>query len=84
MKKPGFSGRFWAAPVIFSLVGQVLIPGMVGPAIGSRLLRDAATVVGDDGTAAFIPDQTIFSGALVALLVLLPLLFIFKKERSHD
>ncbi len=66
------------------IVGQVLIPGMIGPAIGSWLLRDAATVVGDDGTLAFIPDQTIFVGALVALVILLPLLFVFKKEPRHD
>ena len=52
------------------IVGQVLIPGLIGPAIGARVLRGADTVIGDDGTESFIPNQNIFLAALVAAVVL--------------
>ncbi len=66
------------------IVGQVLIPGMIGPALGAAILQNAATVISDDGTAAFIPNQNIFLGALFALLTVLPLCLLFKKEPHHD
>ena len=59
------------------IFGQVLIPGVIGPAIGAKILENAATVVGDDGTTSFIPNENIFLGAFVAILavwiVLIPL-----------
>ena len=42
------------------IAGQVLIPGLIGPAIGAWVLRDAETVIGDDGTESFIPNANIF------------------------
>jgi len=66
------------------IVGQVLLPGIIGPAIGARILQNAETVIGDDGVAAFIPNENIFLGALIAAVVLLPLLLLFKKVRKHD
>ena len=60
------------------IFGQVLIPGVIGPAIGAKILENAATIVGDDGTTSFIPNENIFLGAFVAILavwiVLIPLL----------
>ena len=59
------------------IFGQVLIPGVIGPAIGAKILENAATVVNDDGTTSFIPNENIFLGALIAILavwiVLIPL-----------
>jgi MFS family permease len=59
------------------ICGQVLIPGVIGPAIGAKILENAATVLNDDGTTSFIPNQNIFMGALIAVLtvwiVLIPL-----------
>ena len=59
------------------IFAQVLIPGVIGPAIGAKILENAATVVNDDGTASFIPNENIFLGALIAILavwiVLIPL-----------
>lgn len=52
------------------IIAQVLIPGVIGPALGAWVLRDAQTVIGDDGTAQFIPNASIFVAALVALGVL--------------
>ena len=66
------------------IVAQVLIPGVIGPAIGAKVLKNADKVLNDDGTASFIPNANIFLVALIALLfvwiVLIPL---YKKEKSH-
>ncbi len=53
------------------IIGQVLVPGMIGPAIGAAVLHDADVVVNNDGTTSFIPDQRIFSAAFLAAVVLL-------------
>ena len=59
------------------IVAQVLIPGVIGPAIGAAVLRNADTIVNDDGTTSFIPNANIFLASLVAAvfvwLVLIPL-----------
>ena len=69
------------------IVGQVLIPGVVGPAIGVAVLRNAQTIVNDDGTTSFIPNEKIFLVALIALLViwavLIPLFSMDRKEKEH-
>lgn len=69
------------------IVGQVLIPGIIGPAIGAWVLRNADTIVNDDGTNSFIPNENIFLAALIAAaaiwLVLIPLFRMVKKEKSH-
>lgn len=70
------------------IAGQVLIPGIVGPAIGAWVLRDAETVIGDDGTESFIPNQNIFLAALIAAVVLglflVLLLHIMKKKTAKE
>ena len=70
------------------IAGQVLIPGIVGPAIGAWVLRDAETVIGDDGTESFIPNQNIFLAALIAAVVLglflALLLYIMKKKTAKE
>ena len=67
------------------IVGQVLIPGIIGPAIGAAVLKNAETIVGDDGTTSFIPNENIFLAALVAIafvwLVLVPLFRMDRKEK---
>ena len=56
------------------IVGQVLIPGVIGPAIGAAVLKGADQVVNSDGTYSFLPNQNIFVAALVAAVAVLPLL----------
>ena len=69
------------------IVGQVLIPGVIGPAIGAAILKNADTIVNADGTTSFIPNANIFLGALIALVVtfvaLIPLFKLLRKEQSH-
>ncbi len=64
------------------IVGQVLIPGVIGPAVGAAVLKNAATVLNDDGTTSFIPNANIFAAALAAIVVLVPLLWgMARKEK---
>lgn len=69
------------------IVGQVLIPGVIGPAIGAYVLKNAETIVGDDGTISFVPNENIFLAALIALLfvwfVLVPLFRMDRKEKQR-
>lgn len=61
------------------IVGQVLVPGIIGPAIGAAVLKNADTILNDDGTYSFIPNQNIFLAAFVAACVIwLILAVIFK------
>ena len=66
------------------IIGQVLIPGVVGPAIGAAILANADTVVNTDGTISFIPNENIFLGALIAIVftfvALVPLFKMMKKR----
>ncbi len=74
------AGMFQGLRICF----QVLIPGMVGPAIGAAILKNAEIVVNSDGTTSFLPNENIFLGALVAAVVtvvaLLPLCKLLKKR----
>ena len=66
------------------IVAQVLIPGVVGPAIGAKVLANAATIVNDDGTTSFIPNANIFLMALiVALFVWIVMIPLYKKEKVN-
>lgn len=67
----GKSGQFQGLR-IFS---QVLIPGVVGPAIGAAVLSGAEQITNSDGTTSFVPNANIFAaalavGALVTVCVL--------------
>ena len=66
------------------IIGQVLIPGIIGPAIGAAVLSNAQTVVGSDGTTSFLPNANIFLAALIAaaaiFAALLPLFAALKRE----
>jgi hypothetical protein len=68
------------------IVGQVLIPGVIGPAIGAAVLKNAETILNDDGTTSFIPNRNIFLAAFIATIfiwvVLMPLFKKLKKENA--
>ena len=66
------------------IFSQVLIPGVIGPAIGAAILKNADTIVNSDGTTSFVPNENIFLGAFIAIvfawLVMMPQL---KKEKHY-
>lgn len=65
------------------IVGQVLIPGIAGPAIGAWVLRDAQTIDNSDGTVSFLPNSDIFMAALAAAVFLLVIMHvIFRMIRN--
>ena len=66
------------------IVGQVLIPGIIGPAIGAAVLKNADKIVNDDGTTSFIPNVNIFlAAAVVAVLVFVTLVPILKLKKGE-
>ena len=72
----GMAGRFQG----LRIVAQVLIPGVIGPAIGSLVLRNADTVLNSDGTTSFIPNANSF---LWAGILLLPIAVLLIAEASR-
>ena len=69
------------------IVGQVLIPGIVGPFIGAAVLKNAESILNDDGTTSFIPNANIFLAALVAACVIwlvLAVIFNLTKKVKED
>ncbi len=74
----GFSGRLQGVR-IFS---QVLVPGVVGPAIGKKVLENAEVIVNNDGTTSFVPNANIFLSALIAVVLVLPFFIIRKNKKA--
>ena len=75
----GKSGQFQGLR-IFS---QVLIPGVIGPAIGAAVLSGAEQIVNSDGTTSFVPNANIFAAALaVGVVVTICVLAIKSKHNS--
>ena len=62
------------------------MPGIIGPAIGAAVLKNAQTITNSDGTASFIPNENIFLAALIAALVaavaIVPLCKMLKETKA--
>ena len=77
----GKSGMFQGQRI----VGQVLIPGIIGPAIGAWVLRNAELVVNSDGTTSFVPNENIFLAAFVAaIFIWLMFIPLFRQIRKDS
>ena len=77
------SGQFQGIRII----GQVLIPGIIGPAIGAFVLRDAEQILNSDGTYSFLPNANIWVAAIVTGLVLcigLKMIFTMMRVGHYD
>lgn len=68
----GKAGMFQGLRISF----QVLIPGIIGPYIGAAVLQNADTIVNDDGTTSFVPNENIYLAALVVAILLLVVLVV--------
>lgn len=64
------------------IFSQVLIPGVIGPAIGAAVLKNAETVLNNDGTTSFLPNANIFITALIVEIVLIPFLVVILKSKK--
>ncbi|MBO4562651.1 MAG: MFS transporter [Clostridia bacterium] len=75
------AGRFQGLRII----AQVLVPGVVGPAIGAAVLKNAPTVINSDGTESFLPSNAIFIAALIVAAVLIAALIIaLAVSKKHE
>ena len=57
------------------IIGQVFVPGLIGPAIGAAVLKNAQIIVNNDGTTSFLPNRSIWAAAF-AVIVLLSFLMV--------
>ena len=70
------SGQFQGVRII----GQVFVPGLIGPAIGAAVLRNAEKITNSDGTESFLPNRNIWSAALGIIILLCLLLVAVSKQ----
>ncbi|MEE0969547.1 MAG: MFS transporter [Clostridia bacterium] len=73
----GKSGRLQGVRIF----AQVLIPGIIGPLIGKAVLKNAETIIGNDGTESFIPSSDIFLAAAIPAILLFIFILILSKRR---
>ena len=65
------------------IIAQVLIPGIIGPAIGAAVLKNAELIENADGTTSFVPNENIFLAAFVAALAIgIALAFLFHRKEK--
>ena len=76
----GKAGQFQGARII----GQVFVPGLIGPAIGAWILRNAELITNNDGTTSFLPNADIFAGAAIPIIVLLIIVFVIKTKKKRS
>lgn len=58
------------------IICQVLIPGLIGPWVGSLVLANADTIVNSDGTVSFVPNANIYLAALCVAVVVLAIIVV--------
>ena len=64
------------------IFSQVLIPGVVGPFIGKSVLGNAEQIIGNDGTASFVPNENIFLAAAIVALLVFPFFLLISKTKK--
>lgn len=70
------SGQFQGIRII----GQVFIPGLIGPYIGQFVLRNAEQILNNDGTYSFLPNRNIWLASLLVIIVLIVVINIVNKK----
>ena len=65
------------------IIGQVLLPGVIGPALGAAVLQGAQMIQNSDGTESFLPNERIFmAAAVVAVFVFAALIPLMKSSKK--
>ena len=75
----GRAGQFQGVRII----GQVFVPGLIGPALGAWILRDADVIVNGDGTTSFLPDRGIWSAAAFVIIILFAVLMTTMRKKNN-
>lgn len=75
----GRAGQFQGVRII----GQVFVPGLIGPALGAWILRDADVIVNGDGTTSFLPDRGIWSAAAAVIVILFAVLMMTMRNKNN-
>ena len=70
------SGQFQGVRII----GQVFVPGLIGPAIGAAVLKNAEVIINSDGTTSFLPNRSIWFAAFAVVIVLCILLYLVSRR----
>ncbi len=65
------------------IIGQVLIPGVIGPFIGANVLKNAEMITGDDGTLSFVPNENIFLAAAICLVPIIFTILFLRKSKEN-
>lgn len=76
----GRAGQFQGVRII----GQVFVPGLIGPAIGAWVLRNADVIVNSDGTESFLPSKDIWSASGVIIIILFAALMLTMRKRGNS
>ena len=72
------SGQFQGVRII----GQVFIPGLIGPYIGAAVLRNAETIINSDGTESFLPNANIWLASMIVAVALCAVLAVINREKK--
>ncbi|MBQ0018855.1 MAG: MFS transporter [Clostridiales bacterium] len=64
------------------IIGQVFVPGLIGPAIGAAVLKNAELITNNDGTTSFLPNTNIWAAAFAVIVVLLLMLPLTMKDKQ--
>ena len=74
----GKAGHFQGIRMIFG----VLLPMILGPAIGAAVIRGSDSTYVDLGVVKTVPTPSIFLAAAVVLLLILPPVLLLKKKEE--
>ncbi|MBR5731402.1 MAG: MFS transporter [Firmicutes bacterium] len=72
------SGQFQGVRII----GQVFVPGLIGPYIGAAVLKNAETVINSDGTESFLPNANIWLASFAVAVVLCAVLAVINRGKK--
>ena len=63
------------------IIGQVFVPGLIGPFIGAQVLKNAELITNSDGTTSFLPNANIFLAAMVVAIIMCAVLAAVRRVR---
>lgn len=66
------------------IISQVFVPGVIGPYIGSTILKNAEMILNTDGTYSFLPNSNIFFAAMLVIVILSIFLFLVGKKYARN